>query len=117
MKNLSVHQKLDLILDYYRKNKQLNDTDWQELSKNVGIDLNELQMKLEKDELIKLRDGRPTHQLTIEGQLFEGYVNQRNRLDAETHLNKVQTMVISIGTGAAGLFALIQFFQWICSCQ
>lgn len=56
--------------------------------------------------------------LTAEGYYFiehGGYTNLTQKKQREKMLQLLAIWVAAIGTGLAGLYALIQFFQWICS--
>jgi hypothetical protein len=110
------HEKLDLVFDYFKRNANTNESEWQELGKKVGYHLNELVEKLRKDKFIEQREGRPQEQVTVDGWLFEGYVKSKRRANATKRLQITQTWVIGIGSLIAGLYAILQIIDWFNKC-
>jgi hypothetical protein len=54
--------------------------------------------------------------ISFEGIMFidnKGYVQARLNREAESSRIKFNELIIMIGTGLAGLYALIQFLQWL----
>ncbi len=60
---------------------------------------------------------------SLKGKLFinqNGYVGKLERMNHDSWIGKRNELVISVGTGLAGLYSLIQlakmFYSWMCNC-
>lgn len=91
-----------------------NDKEWQVVSEKVGIDLNEIVMKLRKDEYIKKRDDVPHTQLTVEGQLFGGYKAQRNWARLKRFTLFMESLLLVIFSGIGATWAIIEICNSLC---
>lgn len=108
---MSIEKKLDIVLDYYRRNKMHNEIEWQVVSEAVGVDLKEILMKLIKDEYIVKREGLSEHQLTIEGQLFGGYKSQRNWKTLKQFALFMESLLLVVFSGIGAAWAIIEIFN------
>jgi len=81
---------------------------------------NEIIEKLKKDNYIRdnmvsAATGYQSHGyvITVEGLLFEGYVNQKTRLRRDKYLQTLALWVTAVGTGIAGLYATGKIIYWL----
>jgi len=109
------------ILDYYLRSLDVPVSefpDWTEIRNKLDVYKEEMYlMKLKKDGYTTSDSGSI---LTLEGKIFienGGYVAKAHADEIANLLKSFQTWILVIGTGSAGLYALIQFFQWFFSCH
>jgi hypothetical protein len=105
---MTIEKKLDIVLDYFRRNKKDNSEEWQIVSEKVGLDLNELVMKLIKDEYIIKREDRPHISVTIAGLLFEGYVKQKFWTNVKRLALFMESLSLVIFSGIGAAWVIIE---------
>jgi hypothetical protein len=105
---MNIEEKLDLVLNYFKRNKKHNDNEWQIVSTKVGIELNEIVMKLFKDELIIKRDDLAEISLTINGQLFEGYVKRKRLAKLTRFLLFMESLLLVIFSAIGAIWIIIE---------
>ena len=113
---MDVEEKFDCVLNYYKKNRMHNDNEWQPLGDEVGVELNEVVIMLTDEGFIALRDGRPSHQVTIKGMLFEGFVKRKQITAAESQrilrlesYTFYASVLAAIGTCGILIFEIVKF--------
>jgi hypothetical protein len=111
-------EQLDYILECVRNNKlpEIFNFDFGEDEVNrFESFLNYLdEEKLIKRKFIKPDLWKQEYVITPKGLIFEGYVNQKNRLQREKLLQSLPIWVTAIGTGLSGLYVLGKLFLWLC---
>lgn len=96
---------------------------------NYGLnntEIAEVWSKLERDNYIYEYTKNSGHRINLEGMIFiqnGGYTQQQKDLKLERTKTTIFNLAVGIGTGLAGLYALVQFllFLWQhfyqCNCQ
>ena len=123
-------EKIQLILEEFYNPKNLtanHNLIFSEFSDKLEAkDIHEIIYKLEKDGFLTHLDwytGGVGGNITFEGGLFYdngGYIENERRIKAETNRQVMINIIVALGTGLAGIYALVQLVMYIfvsyCSC-
>jgi len=127
---IKMEKQLDVALSYFYENLQVDNKDKaienltayyeKVLHIKIGEPVIKITIKkLETDGFIESFDDG--WRMTVNGYLFEGYAQKKKDIKAERYRTNLFNVIGTVGTGLAGLYALVQileyFFSLFCHCH